>query len=245
MSDFAKEKKCPDCPVPEYMATYGDMVTLLLCFFVLLMNPKTIDSQRMQLIMATFNKIGVLTGGNTLQKGELAELGNTLVSLPSTTPLQRLNKSRDEALSVFKTESDSEKIIVTQEERGLVISLAGDFYFEPGRAELNMEEARPTLGRLVSFLTTPELQDQKIRVEGHTDASPPDPAGNWATNWELSAARAANVLHYLSDLGIDERNYQIAGFADVSPPPDIDLTTSAGQARQRRVDIVILKEGHL
>ncbi len=79
----AKCKKCTECTVPDYMLTYGDMVTLLLTFFVLLYNPATIEKSKLQLILAAFSGLGMQSGGNTLQDGKLAELGNTIMSLPS------------------------------------------------------------------------------------------------------------------------------------------------------------------
>ena len=80
-----KAKKCPKCKegVPEYMLTYGDMVTLLLCFFVLLYSPPIEEGSRIKLILAAFSGLGIQTGGNTLQAGKLAELGNNIMSLPS------------------------------------------------------------------------------------------------------------------------------------------------------------------
>ena len=64
----------------------------------------------------------------------------------------------------------------------------------------------------------------------------------YESNWELSAARAVNVLHYLSDFGVDEKQFSIAGYADTRPKFSND--TEEGRAYNRRVDIIILDEGH-
>ncbi len=62
-------------------------------------------------------------------------------------------------------------------------------------------------------------------------------------NWELSSQRAINVLHYLSDFGVNEQQFQVSGMADTVPLVSND--TPEGRAYNRRVDLVILTEGHL
>ncbi|HPB67272.1 MAG TPA: OmpA family protein, partial [Spirochaetales bacterium] len=70
-----------------------------------------------------------------------------------------------------------------------------------------------------------------------------DPAGPWQSNWELSTARALGVLHYLSDFGVPEARFQVSGLA--ATMPIADDSTAEGRAYNRRVDIIILDEGHL
>ena len=107
---------------------------------------------------------------------------------------------------------------------------------------MNIEENRDTLLNLVSFFSDPEISKFRYRIEGHTDDNPVSVNSSFKSNWELSAARAAEVLHYLSSLGVSESNFSIAGYADTRP--QFDNSTPEGQAYNRRVDIVILDEGH-
>ncbi len=239
----AKCKKCEECTVPEYMLTYGDMVTLLLTFFVLLYNPQTIEESRLQLILAAFSGLGMQSGGNTLQVGKLAELGNTVMALPSLEYGRAMDKSRKKAISLFQPEINTKKVRVTEDERGLIISLAADSFFRKGSAEIDMEKARSTLQKAAELLKSNAMAERTFRIEGHTDSIPTDPDGPFPTNWELSTARATNVLHYLVDFGVDETRFQVAGFADTRPLASND--TEEGRAYNRRVDIVILTEGHL
>jgi len=241
--EFAKPKKCPPEGAPEWMTTYGDMVTLLLCFFVILMNPEAIDGHRLDMIMQSFNGLGVLQGGNTLSVGELTELGNNILSMPSQSRGTGLDKARQSAVSMFKPDIKSEKVKITEDERGLIISLAGDMLFRPATAEVNIEESRVILQKLSRLLSNPELSDRNFKVEGHTDEGPTDPDGPFATNWELSAARSANVLHYLVDFGADDSQFQISGFS--SNRPVAPNESEEGRAFNRRVDVVILSDGHL
>ena len=246
MSDEEEQGKCVIVKqgAAEWMTTYSDMVTLLLCFFVLLMNPEAVDGARMELIMYSFNGLGPLAGGNTLEVGELAELGNSIMSMPSQSKGVGLDQARKTAVSLFKPEIQSDKVKVTEDERGLVITLASDVFFRPASAELNMEQARGVLTKLADLLTMDDLADRKFRIEGHTDTSPTDPDGPWPSNWELSAARSANVLHYLTDFGCDEFQFRIMGAAHTSPVVYPDDTEEA-RAENRRVDVIILTDGHL
>lgn len=243
------DNECPKPPkceegAAEWMTTYGDMVTLLLCFFVLLMNPEAVDGARLELIMYSFNGLGPLKGGNTLDVGELAELGHSVMAMPSKSSGRGLDKARKHAISIFQPEIKSKSIRVTEDERGLVITMASDVFFEPGSADLNMEEAREVLQKLAGVLSLAELEDSKFRIEGHTDTSPTDPDGPWLSNWELSAARSNNVLHYLADFGADEYQFQTMAKAHTSPIV-FPENTEEDRAYNRRVDVVILSDGHL
>jgi chemotaxis protein MotB len=87
------------------------------------------------------------------------------------------------------------------------------------------------------------MRGRRFRVEGHTDNEATDPDGPWESNWELSSARAIAVLHFLTDLGVDEKRFQVAGFADTMPL--VSNATREGRAYNRRVDVVIIDDGHL
>ena len=239
-----RKKKSGGGGEDDWLTTYADMVTLLLTFFVLMMNPNNpVDSQRIELIMQAFQGLGPLRGGNTLSEGILAELGHDVTAMPSVTRGSRLNQARRNAVSEFQPEIASRFVKVKEDERGLVISLAGDILFKRASAEVDLERSRETLQKIARFLTSKEIAGRKFRIEGHTDSSPTDPDGPWPTNWELSADRATAVLHYLVDYGAPEGAFQVAGFADTVKLKDPELTES-DRAENRRVDIVILKDAH-
>jgi chemotaxis protein MotB len=195
----------------------------------------------MNLILAAFSGLGMYTGGQTLQEGKLAELGNMIMSLPSTNRGRALDEARRKAISQFEPEIKSQKVRVQQDERGLIITLASDAFFKPASAEVQIEESRETLQKLSALLRS--MPGRKFRIEGHTDSTPTDPTGPWPTNWELSTDRATNVLHYLVDFGVTENQFQVAGFADTVPLAS--ESTEEGKAYNRRVDIIILSDGHL
>ena len=225
------------------MLTYGDMVTLLLTFFVMLLTTATVDGEQLRLILAAFPGLGMLEGGNTLEAGRLAELGNTVESLPSMERGRALDRARRQAISIFQPEIQSQMVRVQEDERGLVISLASDAFFGPASADIRIEQTREILQKLARLLSSPEVGERFIRIEGHTDNLPTDPAGPWPSNWELSVARALSVLRYVTELGTDESRFQVMGLADNRPM--YDNSTPEGRAYNRRVDVIILTDGHL
>jgi len=224
-----------------WLTTYADMVTLMLCFFVMLFNPDEVDVTSLQNMSASIS--GDPTGGgSSLSLGKLADLGNNISSLPSMEKGRSLGTALKKAVSVFAPEIKTNKIAVTSDERGVVISLASDAFFQPETADLNIEETRETLLRLAEFLNGDDLSDRRYRIEGHTDSSAIDGAGPWASNWELSSMRAINVLHYMSDFGVAEKRFSVAGYADTRPFASND--TAEGRAYNRRVDVIILDDAH-
>ncbi|GHV84377.1 flagellar motor protein MotB [Spirochaetia bacterium] len=229
----------------EWLTTYSDMVTLVLCFFAIMFNPDEVTPASAAALSVSFmaRGMGANAGGNTLSVGRYAELGNNVLSLPATDRGKSLGTALRKATSIFAPEVKSKKMSITSDERGVVISLASDAFFEPASAVINIESTRDILLRLGQLLSSSELAGRKFRIEGHTDSVPIDPTGPWPSNWELSTQRAINVLHYLTDLGITEKRFQVAGFADTMP---ISLdNTPEGRAYNRRVDIIILDDAHL
>jgi chemotaxis protein MotB len=229
---------------PQWMLTYGDMTTLLLTFFILMFTTAEVDGAELRMILAAFQGLGSLRGGNTLQVGKLAELGHTIMALPSREAGKSLDKARQTAISQFQPELRTKKVRIKEDERGLVISLAADAFFAPTSAEINFEEARPVLQKVAALMGSREMEGRRFRIEGHTDSIPTDPDGPYPTNWELSAARAINILRAVTeyDRSIESRS-QVAGFADTVPLASNE--SAEGRAYNRRVDIVLLAEGHL
>lgn len=238
-----KKKKCPPEGAADWLLTYGDMVTLLLTFFVLLFTTATVDGYELRLILAAFPGLGNYQGGNTLDAGKLAELGNTIMSLPSMQRGRALDEARRNAISLFQPEIQAREVDVRLEERGLVISLAGDTFFAPGSANVNLEETRSTLQKLADILSAEELASRTFRIEGHTDDRPTDPNGEFPTNWHLGSARSLEIFRLLEEYGVDEEQIQIMSLSDTVPVATND--TAEGRAYNRRVDVVVLSEGNV
>ena len=241
---MAKEKKEPEKPSTAWQGTYGDMITLMLCFFVMLYDPTEIDITQLATITQSLqmNETESVNGGMSLSTGKLSDLGNTINSLPAIEKGRSLGLAKKKAVSLFAPDVKSNRITITSDERGLVISLAADNFFEEGSADLNIDETRETLLRLSDFFKDPELKNRRFRIEGHTDNTPVAADSKFISNWELSAGRAMNVLHYLADFGVDENKFSVAGYADTRPKFSNDSPET--RAYNRRVAITILDDGH-
>lgn len=241
---MGKKAKQPEKPSTAWLGTYGDMITLMLCFFVMLYNPSEVDVTQMATITQSLQmqETETTSGGLSLSAGQLSDLGNNINSLPSLEKGKSLGLAKKKAVSLFAPDVKSNKITITSDERGLIITLLSDNFFEEGSAELNINDTRETLLRLADFFRSDELKGRRFRIEGHTDSTPVAENSIFPSNWELSATRAVNVLHYLADYGVRENDFSVAGYSDTRPKFSNDM--AEGRAYNRRVDIIILDEGH-
>ena len=235
-----KKKKESGGGGDNWLTTYGDLVTLLLCFFAILFNPVETRDDIVQAISDYFSR---MDWGYSLTVGRMQPAGNILAELPSQTRGRALADAMRRAVTLFNPEIRSNQVKITQDERGIVISFASDVFFNPASAVLNIEASRSILMNLAILLASDEVGNRKFRIEGHTDSVPIDPAGPWVSNWQLSTERALSVLYHLSDLGVSERRMQVAGFGSTMPISSDD--TEQGRANNRRVDVIIIDDAHL
>ena len=154
---MAREKKEPQKPSKAWMDTYGDMITLMLCFFVMLYNPSEVDVTQLATITQSLQMTETenTSGGMSLSAGRLSDLGNNINSLPSLEKGKSLGLAKKKAVSLFAPDVKSNRITITSDERGLIITLLSDNFFEQGSAELNINETRETLLRLADFFKSP------------------------------------------------------------------------------------------
>ncbi|MEE3472845.1 MAG: flagellar motor protein MotB [Butyrivibrio hungatei] len=241
---MGRKAKQPEKPSTAWLGTYGDMITLMLCFFVMLYNPSEVDVTQMATITQSLQmqETDTTSGGLSLSAGQLSDLGNNINSLPSLEKGKSLGLAKKKAVSLFAPDVKSNKITITSDERGLIITLLSDNFFDEGSADLNINDTRETLLRLADFFRSDELKGRRFRIEGHTDNTPVAENSKFPSNWELSATRAVNVLHYLADYGVRENDFSVAGYSDTRPK--FSNETAEGRAYNRRVDIIILDEGH-
>ncbi|WP_077367466.1 flagellar motor protein MotB [Anaerosalibacter sp. Marseille-P3206] len=228
-----KRKKEEKKGAAEWLTTYSDMVTLLLCFFVLLFSFSNIDAQKFRSIMSSFQGgAGVLQGGTAMDIPEnLAGDYNV-----DEDELEKLKGVIEEYAESIDLEN---KITLTTEERGLVIRFADSVFFDSGKADIK-PESKKILHYVAELLNRNEFKEKQIKVEGHTDSDPIYRSITYPTNWELSAIRATNVLRYLVEVeSIDGERISSSGYSYYRPIAPND--TKENKAKNRRVDIVILR----
>ena len=154
-----------------------------------------------------------------IKENELAELKKIKVLLE-----QRL-----------KNEIANKEVSLDLTGRGVVITLASDIFFDSGKADIK-KELYPVLDK-VAYILTNKIADRNIGIEGHTDNEPIKHSG-WKSNWELSLARAVNVLHYLEKEGVQPQRLTAIGYGQYRPVAD--NSAPEGRKLNRRVEIVIL-----
>lgn len=230
------------------MVTYGDMVTLLLTFFVMVFATGQANPQDIKLVLSAFNSsLGFFTGGQTLSKGRLEEMGLNIEALPSQTTGHSLSRAKKQAAAIFKPEIKSKKVRITEDERGLVISLVGADYFEPGSALLTPEIEKV----LTKGATLFRGLNRYIRIEGHaakgeeaflSGASETTSSERMYMNsWDLAGARSINVSVYLQNQGVNPSLLQSVSYGSYRPlTVEYDTGTPEGAAHNRRIDLVVL-----
>jgi chemotaxis protein MotB len=221
------------------MATYGDMVTLILCFFVLLFAMSSVDAEKFkQAVISLQGSLGPLKGGRTLEEGiEPNASGEEGVS-PGASPQYELDTQHVAYTinSYLRSEGLDRSIQATVNQRGVAVSISDQFLFESGSAELKPE------GQRVLYKIATLVRDAvpAVSVEGHTDAVPLR-GGRYRDNWGLSSARAAVVASYLAtDAGVAPQKLQAVGYGPYRPIVPND--SFEHRALNRRVDLVFLSQ---
>jgi chemotaxis protein MotB len=215
---------------PEWMVTYGDLMSLLLTFFVLLVSFSSIQ-------LAEFEKaMGSLKGALGVLPRKQSTLN--LHSIPQ--PDQRFMRTRDMendilALKKYIAESGLDEVVeIEREDEGILVRVRNPILFELGKAKL-----KPSSFALMTKLGNfAKRYANELRVVGHTDDLPIR-TREFPSNWELSALRAINVLHFLAErVGIEESRMSCQAFAEFRPL--VPNTTPENRMRNRRVELLIV-----
>ncbi|MDD4940048.1 MAG: OmpA family protein [Candidatus Omnitrophica bacterium] len=150
--------------------------------------------------------------------------------------LDELTRARRLLEDALSKEIEDKQVKLEMMEKGLVITVVGDVLFDSGKAKLR-EQSLPILDK-VSKVLEKNVPQLNVGIEGHTDNQPIKFSG-WASNWELSTARALGVLHYIvEEKGISPERVSAIGYGEYRPVATND--TQEGRQLNRRVEIVIL-----
>lgn len=235
----------------NYMDTYGDLVTLLLCFFVLLYSFSSVDSQKwQQLVMA------LSTGGPSVVMDPLDPNSSVIdeasmdeedeeEEIIDDAEQQAIDEDFDELyrkMQAYIKEHDLvTKVEVEKDDMYIKVKLIDDdLFFKPGKADL-ADSAFPILDSVGEMILSYEPNIMTIVMEGHADKMPINNA-TYESNWELSGDRARKVARYMifesKNKGmIDPSKYSYTAMGEYHP---IDTNeTPEGRARNRRVEVVI------
>ena len=222
--------KCEDCSkhgggeegLPIWMQTFADMMTLLFAFFVLLYSMSTPDPV----------KYAAFANSQATQTG-----GSTDMEMPYE-PLKDQSEIKQELEQLIEEMDMQDKAKVTQDPRGVALELDGDVCFGSGSVTLR-DELKQTLDKASAELMLNPKDLRSLLIEGHTDNQ--DPTGKIAerypTNWELSSARAANVVNYLIFKEVMPGRLTASGYAHRWP-----AGATWGEVRSGKVDDNFISE---
>ena len=239
---MGKRKKSQIKGAAPWLVTMGDMNNLLMCFFIVMMGDISVTTQNeWYLTLTSFRgSLGFMTGGQSITKGDLPAMGHNIMALPSSQRQQSLARALKDISAAFSPEIQSKYIRLREDERGLVITLTGDLFFDPGSAFIR-EETKPILSKIARII---RRLPNFVRIEGHTDNSTitiSKSKEGYKSNWELSAARSLNVLHYFVDEdNVDPKLLSAISFGEFRPIDENN--TPEGRSFNRRIEVVILRE---
>ncbi|MBP3421054.1 MAG: flagellar motor protein MotB [Lachnospiraceae bacterium] len=254
-----KKEELPPAGSPAWMATFSDLMNLLLCFFVLLFAMSTVDAQKLQQVAASFNEdFSIFEGGATaigdgilISNGvsQLNELDQYINSTGKTAESeedvdafeefekQQLAESEQLAEQIQEAVDESQfanEIEIDFTAQYVSLNLNGALLFDSGSAELK-EEAKPLMDKIGQLLG--RYAQSTIEIEGHTD-NVPIHNSKFADNNELSSFRALSVFNYFMDTTfLDPANIKHSGRGEYVPIADNN--TPEGRAQNRRVEIKI------
>jgi chemotaxis protein MotB len=220
---------------PAWMATFSDMATLLLTFFVLLLSFANMDVVQFRTMMGSVREA---FGVQFESPGDFETRADSPVAIVEGGSPDRPSVLAQEATlrrirQRLREEGLDGVIEVEATERGTALRIRDAVLFESGSDQLR-EEALPLLTRLAAL--SAEFTGE-LSIEGHTDDRPIHTA-RFPSNWELSAARATAVLRHLAEAEVAPPAMSIAGYADTRPVAD--NATAEGRSRNRRVEFIFV-----
>lgn len=235
-----EEEKKKKAGAPEWMCTFSDLVTLLMCFFVLLFAMSTTQQETYKELVQSLRSA---LGAQAVPESGTRE-GLTMHAVPSEPPSE--NQQIDELGAMIEKEMDeivSEvrelvlfnklggEVSVTKTENGVVITMSDLLLFSEGGTKIS-EKGLDILKKVASVLSKLAYH---VKIKGHTDSSPISSV-IYPSNWELSSARASTVVRLLIDNGVPPQYISAEGYAQYHPVATND--TEKGRALNRRVEIV-------
>ena len=248
---------------PAWMATFSDLMNLLLCFFVLLFSMSTVSEEKFQMVIASLqSQISIFEkGGSTIGEGDLVGGGirqlefmdayyKELANSQSQEEAEEEGESREQYKQDSLAESEeiaeavqgavdelgiSNAVEVDFDEQYVMLNLSGAILFESGKSEI-LADANLILQKVALIL---ERYDKNIiEVEGHTDNVPVSSKSKYESNDVLSMYRALSVADYIREItDLNPAYIKSSGRGDFVPIAD--NTTAEGRARNRRVVIKI------
>ncbi len=222
----------------EWLATFADLSTLLLCFFVLLYSMSSVDAQKFQM---TFSSIRDSFGGDSD-----VQMSMPVESTPADSQnLDQMVREQEEIMEAQRLTYNNIQSFITQQamqdqitavfdDGKIILTVPGDVLFNPA-SELLSANAERALYTLLNIFQ--QNSNQSINIHGYSDNTPVPRGARFYDNWELSTLRAINVLRYYLNSGVDSDRIVASGMGELNPKFPND--TDAHKAQNRRVEFIL------
>lgn len=238
-----------------WLLPYSDLMTLLLAVFIVLFAVSQVDAEKAKQLAGEFSETMMTEGYyNSTIKNEGAQnptssktegqQSKDSKSKDKEKAKEKESKNEDQQMKELKAELDAKlqsdhmtsNVTTKIDKRGLVVSLNNAMFFDPGSAVVKKENEKA----LLEIAAKVNTLDHFIRIEGHTDNVPMS-SELYPSNWDLSTARASNVVRLLISHSLVKPEKLIAvGYGEYRPVAD--NSTAEGRAKNRRIDIIVLSE---
>lgn len=221
----------------RWVIPYADFVTLLFAFFTALYAVTAMDASRLPSMAEGMRAaIGADAVEPTAPAGTVPPANAEAVAPPPVQPdpaSRELPDVREALARELGDDLAAGRLELIEDRRGLVLAIPEAFSFETGSAELS-GVAAALMARVAGVL---KALPNAVRIEGHTDDTPIH-TPRFTSNWDLSTARATEVVAFFIAAGLTPDRLSAAGYSEYHPRSDNG--TPEGRARNRRVDVVIL-----
>ncbi len=242
---MARKEEEKKMGAPEWMCTFSDMMSLLLCFFVLLFSMSTIEKKKMVQAAGSLRKaFGGLPAPYIVQNipdKKTEELLSRPAQMERRKSYAKDELRREEQRKV-KDANLQNVIQVTGTEQGITFRLTGDAIFEPGSFELTAKGIDVLIFIVEELIQFPK---NPIKIDGHTDNT--SSRGNLDHNWWLGGERAYMVMKFITEVGstlgrVDKRRVVYESFGQFKPVSGMEENrTEIQRAMNRRVEITLLQ----
>ncbi len=243
----------------RWMVSYADFITLLFAFFVVMYAisiskegslsvmsdsiERAFSPQDARKATSADNSLNIidLNGGEGVLEGHespsppVPEISESMAKLQELATQGVMKPVVDEVEKALESLIEEGGVSITSDDLWVQIDIESNLLFESGFAQLN-NNVTSTMRSLARVL---EQFPHNIQVEGYTDNIPIQNE-IYPSNWELSAARSASVVHLFAQSGVDPRRLSAVGFGEFRPVAKND--TPQGRAKNRRVVIVVLAD---
>ena len=259
-----EEKKCPPTGAPAWMATFADLMSLLLVLFVLLLTFSEMNVIKYKQMAGSIRSAfgisqqdrlaGVIEIDGQLERKVARNVSPTSTPIPTVsveipdtteeeefdidpkeTPEEQASDVENEVVKIIAEEAADQGVDVERHGNEVKIRFPSEIAFSSGSANIGTEFAE-LLDKLTNVI---KKSNGEVLVGGHTDNIPLGSGGPYRSNWELSAARATSVIHhFLNYSDIQPDKLAVQGFGDSRPLVPND--TEENRAKNRRVEITLV-----